>query len=88
MKKIDKKAILEGLKELIRTAVLGLISYLLTGQALQALLTSLFGAKLDPMQIAAVTGVLTSVLKGLDKWLHEKDVESPLDLKGMDKLVK
>lgn len=88
MKKIDKKALLEAVKELLRTAVLGLISYLLTGQVLQSILTSMFGTKLGPVEIATVTGLVTSALKGLDKWLHEKEIETPLDLKGMDKMVK
>ena len=88
MKKIDKKVILEGLKEVIRTSVLGFVYYLLTDGVFQSFLAWAFGAKLDPFVYSTLIGLGTAGLRGLDKWLHVKDVKTPLDLKVMDQMIK
>jgi hypothetical protein len=88
MKQFDKQALLEGVKEFIRTGVLASISYLLTEGVLQGILLWLFGTNLDTVQILGLTSFLTTLFRSVDKWLHEKDVKSPLDLEVVDTLVK
>ena len=62
MKKIDKKAIIEALKEAGRLALLAGVSYFVT-----------LGLNLvTDMPETQTTVVLTFVLKSLDKWLFEK----------------
>lgn len=77
MKKLDKEALLEGFKELIRTAILACIPLVISG--LQA-------GTVD-WRAVGIAGAI-AFLSGLDKWGHEKGVETPLDLKPLDKLVK
>lgn len=61
-------------KELGRVVVLGVVSYLLTAGVLASLVSILFGTHLDASVIVIVTGLLTSVLKGLDRQLHDSGV--------------
>lgn len=82
------KEFVEGLKELVRTALMGGVSYLLTGGVLQSIVTYFFSSRLSPEMIVILTGLLTSILSGLDKWNHKEGNKSPLDLKSMDVLKK
>lgn len=62
-------SLLEALKEPARLIALAIVSWLLTegvGLAMTA-----FGAKLDDTTKLLITGILTSALRGLDKYLHE-----------------
>lgn len=71
------QSIIEAVKELLRVIVLSIIPILIV---------SLESGKLD-LKLIGVT-VAVAVLRALDKWLHEKDVKTPLDLKGLDVLKK
>lgn len=85
----------EATKEFIRTMVLGEIPVIVA-----ALGVIQVGIKTDGtfdikwMIVLAILagesiGVLkTSLMSAADKWLHENDVKTPLDLKGMDTLKK
>lgn len=62
------KNLLEAIKEPARLVALAVISWLLTegvGLAMAA-----YGAKLDTNTQLLLTGILTSALRGLDKYLH------------------
>lgn len=61
----------ESLKEGGRVVLLGLVAYLLTEGVVNQLLDVVFGMKLDNGTKVMVSGFLTSLLKALDKWLHE-----------------
>lgn len=81
------KNFIEGLKGAIRTAIMGIVSYLLTEGVLQALIMALLGTRLDPVVVGITTVSLTSVLKGLDEWFHKADITVPvitptLEMKG------
>lgn len=72
------KEVLEGIKQFIRVILLSLIPLLIA----QLQMTGGFDWK-----TFAVTAAI-AVLSGIDKWLHKKDVETPLDLKSFDILEK
>jgi len=36
----------------------------------------------------SIVNIKTALGRALDKWLHEKDVRSPFDLRGLDSLIK
>lgn len=72
-----KDAIVEGIKELVRTGVLAVIPVIIDGLA-----TGEVNYKL------AVTAGAIAVLRAIDKWLHASDVKSPLDLRSLDILKK
>lgn len=78
------KNFLEGAKELGRIIGLAIVSYLLTEGVLDAVFMS-FGIKLDPQTKLIVVGLTTTVLKTLDKWLHEtgKDMKNMFITKGL-----
>lgn len=57
--------------EAARVAILALISWLLTGVVITSIVASTLGTYLSPeIQILIVTGILT-VLKSIDRALHE-----------------
>lgn len=87
MKMFDKKALLEALKSFVRLGLIAIVSYLLTEGVVNTLLVAILGASLSPEMRVVLSGVVISALKSLDTWLHEKDIETPLDLKSMDKLI-
>jgi hypothetical protein len=62
--------IIEILKEGVRVVILAVISYLLTGVVLNNLLTVVLGSHLDPAIILYISGLLTAVLRGIEKELH------------------
>ena len=70
MKKIDKVALLEGVKELVRTALIATVPLLISG---------LEAGKVD-WRVIGIAGAI-ALLRAIDKWAHEKDIKSPLDLK-------
>ncbi len=61
-------------KEFLRVVVLGALSYLLTEGVLNTLLDIVFGVKLDVQTKLFIVGFITSVLKGLDRQLHDSGV--------------
>lgn len=77
MKKLDKVALLEGIKELIRTSLIAVVPIVI------AQLQKGDGIQWQVIGVAA----LIAILSGIDKWLHTKDIQTPLDLKPMDKLI-
>jgi len=76
MKKLDKQAILEGLKELIRTCLMAFIPLIIVG---------LQSNTLDWKAIGISAAI--AFLSGIDRILHEKKIETPLDLKSLDKMI-
>jgi len=65
----------EGLKETLRTAVMAVVSYLLTAGVLQALVFAALGEKLTTEWQFIFISLLTALLSGIDKWLHKADVK-------------
>lgn len=66
--------LIEAVKEPLRLMALALVSWLITegvGLALKA-----FGAQLTPEVQLIITGALISLLRGLDKYLHELGKEN------------
>lgn len=61
-------------KEFGRVVLLGAVSYLLTAGVLTTLVSILFGVKLDTQIQVVIVGLLTSVLKGVDRQLHDSGV--------------
>lgn len=61
---------IEGLKEAGRIALDGIVSYLLTEGVLNTIVALIFKERLPLEVIVIITGVLMSVLKGLDKDRH------------------
>lgn len=79
-------AFVESLKELVRMVVTAVISFLLVDNAVNFLLVWIAGQSLDSTQVLFASGLLTALLKAIDKFLHKSGNDSPLDLKMMDKL--
>lgn len=71
--KVETKGRLEGVKEWLRIVMLGAVSYLLTEGVVQGLVSWLFGSRLDAFGTTTVTGLILSVLKGIDKYLYKTD---------------
>lgn len=65
---------IEGLKELGRLVMLAVISYLLTAGVITAVIAA-FGVHMSPETQLIVIGFVTTVLKAIDKWLHETGKE-------------
>lgn len=76
---------LESIKELGRLVSLAIVSFLLTG-GLEIVL-KVFGTSMTPEQFLIATGLLTSVLKAVDKWLHLKGQEIEEVTGGVSKLT-
>ena len=64
---------MEILKEAGRVIFLAIVSWLLTIGVIDNILLAVVGDKLDPQYIILVVGVITSVLRGIEKELHNKD---------------
>ena len=73
MKNVEKKGIVEGLKEGLRIVILSVISYLLTDGVIQMIIELIWGAKMDATQVTLVSGLVLSVLKSIDKWAYKTD---------------
>ena len=66
----EVKPFKEGLKEAGRTILLGIFSYLITEGVINNVLMIIFSEKLGQQTIALMSGLLLSVLRGIDKDLH------------------
>lgn len=62
--------IMEVVKEALRVVVLAVISYLLTENVVSFLVSWFGGEALSKEMVIVVTGLLTSVLRGIEKQLH------------------
>jgi hypothetical protein len=90
------EAVVEGIKEFIRTFILGMLIPI--GAALgviQAGINVELGTFLIQWNLAlavlasgAVGSLNTAIASAFDKWLHEKEIKTPLDLKSLDVLKK
>ena len=67
MKTAQSEALLEG----GRVVLLAVVSYLLTEGVLATTLDLIFGVRLDATAKALLTGLVTTVLRSVDKYLHE-----------------
>jgi hypothetical protein len=81
MKKIDKKALLEALKEAIRVGLIAIVSYLSSEVVIDGIVVALVGDSLSLNVRLMGIGLIMSGLRALDKFLHVKKVETPLDMK-------
>lgn len=72
---MNKDAIVEGLKELIRTSLIAVVP---------VLIDSLSAGEVN-LRLVAISAAIAA-LRALDKILHESDVKTPLDLKSLDSL--
>lgn len=61
-----QKALLEG----ARVIVLALVSYLLTEGVVAVIIEYVFGVRLDATVKTVIVGLITTVLKSIDKYLH------------------
>jgi hypothetical protein len=61
----------EAIKEPLRYIELAVVSFLLTEGLLNTLISLFFGSRLSVEFVLLITGLLTSVLRGYDKFLHE-----------------
>ena len=67
---MNKQSLIEALKEIGRIVLLALIAYLLTEGVLDGIV-SYFGGSLDAITKAEIIGLATTLLRSLDKYLHE-----------------
>lgn len=78
-----KEALLEG----GRVVLLAVVSWLLTGVVLTNIVAAVVGTHLDANTQLIITGILTTGLRAVDKWLHEngKDTDKAgmLGMKGL-----
>lgn len=90
------KAVVEALKEFIRTLVLGMIPVLVGALAIVKLGidVEVGGFSIRWILVLAVLAsgfvsvVQTALMSAGDKWLHSNDIKTILDLKSMDSLKK
>lgn len=80
-----KSSILEGLKEVGRILLLAIVSYLLTEGIIDAIVAYFVGTRLDAMTKTYIIGLTTTLLKSVDKWLHElgKETENTTLTRGI-----
>lgn len=77
MNKQTVEALVESLKELLRTGLIAVIPVVIDG----------LGAGEVNLRLVAVAGAI-AILRALDKLLHENNVKTLLDMKGLDALKK
>lgn len=65
--------ITEILKESLRVVFLAVVSYLLTDGVINYLVVHFAGESLSLELIVLITGLLTSVLRGIEKQLHKNE---------------
>lgn len=90
------KEVVEALKETLRTFILGMIPVTI---GVLAVIKSGIDVVVGGFSIkwilvfsifvsGAIGAAQTAIMSGADKWIHEKKIETPLDLKSMDSLRK
>ena len=62
---------MDFIKELLRVVLIAVVSYLLTEGVITALLDLVVGIQLDPTQRLILVGLITTVVKAIDRHLHE-----------------
>lgn len=67
MKNPAKEAVLEAL----RVISLAFISYLLISGVLETIIVLLFGEKIQPELKTLLIGLVTTILRAVDKFIHE-----------------
>lgn len=65
------KNLIEISKEVFRNAILTIVSYLLTEGIINTLVVAVAGNRIDPTVIVTSTAVLTWILRGIEKRLHD-----------------
>lgn len=91
-----KMAVLEGVKEFIRTFILGMVvpigaTLVIINNGINVVVGGfninwLLAASI--LASGAVSALNTSFMSAIDKWAHKMEFKTPLDLTAMDKLVK
>lgn len=71
----NKQALVEGLKQLVRSMIFLVISWLLSGTVVFWIVDLATGTKLDESTKLQLTGAMTLVLQYIDKTLHESDIK-------------
>lgn len=70
--------VLEALKnwalEVSRVALLAVVSYLATDFVIAKLVQDFFSSSMSPEMVLQVTGILTVILKAVDRSLHETKI--------------
>ena len=72
-RRVMNKKLLEIGKETLRVAILAVVSYLLTAGVIDYLLVTFVGNTLSTEMVVLITGLLTSILRGVEKQLHKED---------------
>ncbi len=90
------EAKVEALKQFIRTFILGEVWTI--AAVLTVIATGInkeLGTFMIPWNVAlaifvaeTIVNLKTAITSGADKWLHTKDVSTPLDLRSLDSLKK
>jgi hypothetical protein len=62
----------KGFLDFLRVIAIAVVSYFLTEGVLEAVLEYTIGVRISPEMTILITGLLTSALKGIDRWLHEE----------------
>lgn len=88
--------LVEAVKQFLRTIVLGMIPvigaillFIKSGINVEVGSFNINWAIALAMLVSGFISVVqTSLMSALDKWLHEKDIKTPLDLRSLDVLKK
>lgn len=67
---VEVNPVKEAVKEPLRYIELAVVSFLLTEGIISTLISLIIGNRLSPELVLIITGFLTSVLRGYDKFLH------------------
>lgn len=76
---MDRISKIEGLKDGFRTILATVVAYLLTEGVIALLIEWFAGKELSTEYKLVITGLITAVLKGIDKWVHKVGVEENND---------
>lgn len=78
-------SIIEATKEAGRLLLLAIVSYLLTEGVLDYILSYFLGVQIDTTTKVQVIAIITTLLRSIDKYLHEtgKDSGSDSPFKGL-----
>ena len=72
-RRVMNKKLLEIGKETLRVVILAVVSYFLTAGVIDYLLVTFLGNTLSAEMVVLITGLLTSILRGVEKQLHKED---------------